>query len=121
MNNNAKTTYPFCAGLESATTPFAVVFITCCKCGIYFAIPKGYAEILERDKKSFCCPNGHRICAPPEDEPEGAPLSDNQANLLRLHFEEQTSAMKAELEQLRGTVVKGWPAKRKTRPRPSTD
>jgi hypothetical protein len=44
--------------------------VTCCECGMTFAMPARYYQERRRDHRSFCCPAGHGQHFPGESTEE---------------------------------------------------
>lgn len=44
--------------------------ITCCSCGIVYAIPQTFQQEVRDNHQTFYCPNGHRQWYPAESESE---------------------------------------------------
>jgi hypothetical protein len=41
------------------TKEIEMVLVTCCECGVIFGLESGYRSVLQKNGKTFHCPNGH--------------------------------------------------------------
>lgn len=65
--------------------------IHCVKCGVPFGMPAEWQGQRRKYGEDFWCPNGHR-----NSYTVKRPLEDRQADILKLHMEEQAEARAAE-------------------------
>lgn len=83
-----------------ATNPLYIsarlIQITCCSCGITFAVPERFEEELRKTHANFYCPKGHSNYYPGQSAEEKLQSELRQANMQRDAARESRDRLAAE-------------------------
>ena len=86
--------------------------ITCCNCGVVFALNTIYYNLRKNDNGIFCCPNGHTQGFVKDENSKDIQIKNLKIDLKKL--EQELSIAKQELEVWKPRSTTDIPLGKKT-------
>lgn len=80
--------------------------MTCCNCGISFAVPQSYYNELFSIHKTFYCPSGHPQYFTAETKEEKLKQQLNQCHIKIEYLTDDTSYLSNSNRSLRGVITR---------------
>lgn len=92
--------------MSALTYTTLYTLVTCCECGIGFAMPDLYYQERKDDHRTFYCPSGHKQYFPEESEEERLRRQLRSAEVRRISADDQRRAAERSANALRGHLTR---------------